>query len=151
MKREVTAQYYGIVQSLQQDYWNLVDGRSDCHPKAIFTADACFSIGSTELSGLPAIEAFLKERARTAEGRVTRHFATGLRLEALDDGLSATSTICVYAGTGAIPFATLTPNAICDVDDLCVQTPEGWRIARRSIQVVFAGDGAASFVKSSTD
>lgn len=144
---------YGEIAALEHlaaKYWARADhSEPDIPLDEIFTPDGSLRLGKLELSGLPAIERFFRERDVTQrEGqRTTRHIASNHRLKRLSaDHIEVHSTVLVYAGTGAWPMPAGAPAAIADFVDVCVRGTAGqWRFARREGRTVFIGTGADPF------
>lgn len=139
------------LQQLAALYWARADSEPDIPLDEIFTPDGTLQLGSLELTGLPAIERFFRERDVTQRdgARTTRHVASNHRLKRLSaDRIEMRSTVLVYVGTGPWPLQSGAPSAIADFVDTCVHSPSGvWRFARREARTVFIGAGAATFAK----
>ena len=139
------------LQQLAARYWALADLTEDVALDTLFEPDAVFQLGSLRLDGLPAIEAFFAERARTmrSTARTTRHLASNFLAMPQGEGeVRIRSTVVVHAGHDELPLAAGLPSGIADFEDVCRQQQDGsWLYASRNAQTVFVGPEAASFAR----
>jgi hypothetical protein len=138
------------LEQLAARYWARADGDVGQPLEEIFTPDAALVLGSLALEGLPAIEAFFRERdvSQQQARRTTRHIACNHLVSVAPGGaLRLRSTVLVYVGTGEWPMPSGVPAGIADFDDICVKDGAGWRFRRRAGRTVFTGPGAAKFAR----
>lgn len=139
------------LEQLAARYWARADGDLGQSLADIFTTNATLILGSLALEGLPAIEAFFRERdlSQQQAQRTTRHIACNHIVTAAPGGaLRLRSTVVVYVGTGEWPMPSGAPAGIADFEDICVkEAAGGWRFRSRSGRTVFTGPGAAKFAR----
>lgn len=143
---------YVELAALNADYWLRVDQRVDLPVADLYVEDGFFCAGSLELSGRTAIAEFFATRNRDqlGSGRRTRHLHVNLHVEEVGaDRAACRSTVAVFAGVGALPIEVAGPSTIADADDVCVRSSDGrWRFESRRLSPIFAGAGAAGFVRA---
>ena len=110
---------------------------------ALFTVDADYTHGSRRLSGQQEIRAFFERHA--AAPRTTRHMQTGLIIELKNARLALGRSVCLtFAAEASPPIKPADPFLVADyVDEYHCDEHGAWRIARRHIDRVFAGEANA--------
>jgi hypothetical protein len=107
----------------------------------VFAVDGVFDAGGLYLVGRAEIRRVFTERERVRELR-TRHVCTNVHVDVVDD---ATATGVVYltlyrrrgSTDWSVPVPTTAPSLVGSYHDRYVLTDDGWRIARRTQEVVF--------------
>lgn len=139
------------LQQLANRYWAHADLLEDVPLSELFAPDATFELGTLRFEGLPAIEAFFRDRTQGMQesARTTRHIGTNfLALPDGPDRVRVRSIALVYAGNGTLPLEAAAPSGIADFEDVCLRQPDGrWLYHHRSARTVFVGPNAASFAR----
>ena len=140
------------ISSLLAEYWARVDRVSDQPVADLYTEDGVMILGNLRVDGRSEIDAFFQKRnaAEIQKGRYTRHIVSNIRLlQETGSQVEIASTICVYAGSGALPLESASPSTIADVRDICIrQKDSSWSFLRRNASVVFVNSElAAPFTK----
>lgn len=135
-------------------YLDLADHDDGDEAAALFVDHGTLQLGSLKLEGRDAIAKFLLARAaqQNATGRVVRHL-TGVPYITVksERQASARSTVAVFAGAGTLPLPSTAPATIFDfVDDIEMSADGSWRFVSRRADVLFTGEGAASFARSTS-
>lgn len=104
----------------------------------VFTADARYVSGASELLGCAAIVSYFQSRSIRG-ARTTRHMGCGLRLRfETVDRAKGQSVWLSFACNAVAPIARVTPFMVADFEDLYVRDETGlWRVHERIITPVF--------------
>lgn len=105
---------------------------------ALFTADGRLTIAGTTSEGTDNIRARIA--ARPAD-QISRHVCANIVVDVLSpDEATGTSYVCLYRGRGTTPLSALPmemPLLVGHFVDRFVRTPDGWRIANRTLNTDF--------------
>ena len=109
---------------------------------SIFAEDVDYRSGGRHLPGTAALEQFFTQR--TAGGRVSRHFYSGL-IVTFDgeDSATASSNWITFGGAGPLPLTGTEPFMVADVHDSYRRIGGRWLITKREIVPVFRNENAA--------
>lgn len=107
---------------------------------ALFAEDGELVLSPPGLRGPAAIRA--AAGAAKPEGRVSRHVCTNIRIEVVDaENAVGTTTLMLFrseAGEkGIARLPSLEPQLVGTYHDRFRRTADGWRFARRSIELCF--------------
>jgi len=131
------------VQDLILRFWACVDETAAIEGPELFTAQGALVIETFRAEGTGELARyFTARRAQSAERqRSTRHLCTNLRALPGHE-LRLAATVTVFSGTGNRPMALKAPSSLADFTFDCVQTPDGWRLAQVTGELIFAGEDA---------
>lgn len=137
---------------LLTEYWARVDRLSAKPVADLYTLDGVMQIGALHKSGQLEIAQFFDERneAEIQKQRSTRHALSNVRVEWVNAGrVIVLSLVVAYAAIGEFPQAGVTaPATIADFSDICTRDADGdWKIESKKARILFAGAGAANFVR----
>lgn len=141
---------YFLLHQLLADYWLRVDGLLRAPVGELFTSDGTLRLGRAVSTGRAAIDSFYEERRRSnaLTKRNTRHVNSQLHVSTLDEhSFEVRSTVQVFVGEGSVPYASKPAASIVDFLDIVKRDAEGLQFASRNADVIFAGEGLASFLK----
>lgn len=131
---------------LLAEHWARVDRVVEPLAADLYTDDATIDIGALTRSGADDIRAYYLERRvlKDETGRYTRHAMTNVQVIAGRDGHAELRFLCtVFAGRGAMPFASAPPSNIADFSASCRKAEDGrWQIAAITGRAIFAGPEA---------
>jgi ketosteroid isomerase-like protein len=124
-------------------FYLLVDSGRASETASLFTADAelTFGPGSPKPGTINGeeIAAAMRDRERLADV-TTRHVISNIALSSGEEArIGAHYLITLFRADGG-PRTTL-PAFVADVDEAFLNTPEGWKIAERTITPVFFRHG----------
>lgn len=121
---------------LMRLYCHYVDHGQAARVAELFAEDGVWHSERRELMGQDAIaQAFVQRQHNTS--RVSRHVCSSAVVNVEDEAhASGVVYLTLYRADGDGPHSTL-PTLVGEYRDTFVKTPEGWRIRRREIVVVF--------------
>jgi hypothetical protein len=117
--------------------WHDVDYNGGRRVHEWFVPDGTITFDQFTVQGHDEIVATYLER-RDGTERFSRHVATNLVAERLDDStVQVTSILILYAGNGEPPLTDLLPQVVADVFDVFVKVDGRWMAKLRRIIHVF--------------
>lgn len=120
-------------QRLAYRFCHLSDHRRFDDYATVFAADGVFSRPGLEAHGRPEILAAVRRRPDHLE---TRHLCTNVLVEVVDESHATGTGVQLYIVHDTTSQTTHTPVVVDFTDDYLL-TPEGWKIARRSVRQAF--------------
>jgi hypothetical protein len=121
------------------EYWHEVDVNGGARAHELFLPDGRFSTSVRTYVGQDAIKGFYGGRQARGD-RTARHLVSNLRLGRVAGAeVEVHWILSLHAEDGLPVLLSAPPIMIADVEDLCVQTPSGWRLRSRRIVPVFKG------------
>lgn len=117
--------------------WDDIDHNDGKRVHEFFVPDGTITFDQYSVQGIAAIEGVYRAR-RDGTARVTRHIATNLRVEPLDEGrVRVRSTLVLFADNGNLPLPSAGPKLVADVDDVLQKLQGRWLMRSRRISHVF--------------
>jgi hypothetical protein len=129
---------FSVVDIIHQFYLLVDSGRAG-ETAALFTADAALTFGPGSpkpgtISG-GAIAGAMRDR-QSLTNVTTRHIISNIVLNSSDKTRISAHYLMTLFRADSGPRTTL-PAFVADVDEIFLQTPDGWKIAERTITPVF--------------
>ena len=135
-------EWWAACQALSTAFANGVDRRRNDEVLALFTEDAVLDRWGHSVTGHAALRRWLDGRPADV---VTRHVCTNFeaRRTAADhaEGLTLFTFYRAARHDAADPLPMIGPAMVGEYLDQFRRTPDGWRIARREIRILFQNAG----------